>query len=42
MVAAPGAELMARGVPPSGLDFPADSAMPVTAAVTVGPRQPHP
>jgi N6-L-threonylcarbamoyladenine synthase len=30
MVAALGAELMARGVTPSSLDFPADSAMPVT------------
>jgi N6-L-threonylcarbamoyladenine synthase len=30
MVAALGAELVARGVQPSGLDFPADSAMPVT------------
>jgi N6-L-threonylcarbamoyladenine synthase len=31
MVAALGAELVARGVAPSSLDFPADSAMPVTA-----------
>jgi N6-L-threonylcarbamoyladenine synthase len=30
MVAALGAELVARGVAPSSLDFPADSAMPVT------------
>jgi N6-L-threonylcarbamoyladenine synthase len=30
MVAALGAELVARGVAPSNLDFPADSAMPVT------------
>jgi N6-L-threonylcarbamoyladenine synthase len=33
MVAALGSELLARGVPPSSLDFPADSAMPVTAVV---------
>jgi N6-L-threonylcarbamoyladenine synthase len=33
MVAALGSELVARGVPPSSLDFPADSAMPVTAVV---------
>jgi N6-L-threonylcarbamoyladenine synthase len=33
MVAALGAELLARDVPPSSLDFPADSAMPVTAIV---------
>jgi N6-L-threonylcarbamoyladenine synthase len=33
MVAALGSELVARGVPPSALDFPADSAMPVTAIV---------
>jgi N6-L-threonylcarbamoyladenine synthase len=33
MVAALGSELVARGVPPSALDFPADSAMPVTAVV---------
>jgi N6-L-threonylcarbamoyladenine synthase len=33
MVAALGAQLLARDVPPSSLDFPADSAMPVTAAV---------
>ena len=30
MVAALGAELLARGRPPSGLDLPADSALPVT------------
>jgi N6-L-threonylcarbamoyladenine synthase len=30
MVAALGAELVARGVPPSALDFPADSSLPVT------------
>jgi N6-L-threonylcarbamoyladenine synthase len=35
MVAALGAELVARQVPPSALDFPADSALPVTR-VTVG------
>jgi N6-L-threonylcarbamoyladenine synthase len=34
MVAALGAQLLARQVPPSALDFPADSAMPVTS-VTV-------
>jgi N6-L-threonylcarbamoyladenine synthase len=33
MVAALGAQLLARDVPPSSLDFPADSAMPVTAVV---------
>jgi N6-L-threonylcarbamoyladenine synthase len=33
MVAALGSQLLARGVPPSSLDFPADSAMPVTAIV---------
>jgi N6-L-threonylcarbamoyladenine synthase len=33
MVAALGSELLARDVPPSSLDFPADSAMPVTAIV---------
>jgi N6-L-threonylcarbamoyladenine synthase len=33
MVAALGSELLSRGVPPSSLDFPADSAMPVTAVV---------
>jgi N6-L-threonylcarbamoyladenine synthase len=33
MVAALGSELLAREVPPSSLDFPADSAMPVTAVV---------
>jgi tRNA N6-adenosine threonylcarbamoyltransferase len=33
MVAALGAELMARQVPPSALDFPADSALPVTRVV---------
>jgi N6-L-threonylcarbamoyladenine synthase len=33
MVAALGSELLARGVPPSSLEFPADSAMPVTAVV---------
>jgi N6-L-threonylcarbamoyladenine synthase len=35
MVAALGAELLARGAPPSELDFPADSALPVTA-ITAG------
>jgi N6-L-threonylcarbamoyladenine synthase len=33
MVAALGSQLLAREVPPSPLDFPADSAMPVTAVV---------
>jgi N6-L-threonylcarbamoyladenine synthase len=33
MVAALGAELLARGVPPSPLDIPADSALPVTDVV---------
>jgi N6-L-threonylcarbamoyladenine synthase len=33
MVAALGSELLSRGVPASSLDFPADSAMPVTAVV---------
>jgi N6-L-threonylcarbamoyladenine synthase len=33
MVAALGAELAARQVPPSALDFPADSALPVTSIV---------
>jgi N6-L-threonylcarbamoyladenine synthase len=33
MVAALGSELLSRGVPPSSLEFPADSAMPVTAIV---------
>jgi N6-L-threonylcarbamoyladenine synthase len=33
MVAALGAELVARGRPPSGLDLPADSSMPVTTVV---------
>ena len=33
MVAALGSQLLAREVPPSSLDFPADSAMPVTAIV---------
>jgi tRNA N6-adenosine threonylcarbamoyltransferase len=33
MVAALGSQLLARDVPPSSLDFPADSAMPVTAIV---------
>ena len=33
MVAALGAELVARDVPPSSLEFPADSAMPVTDIV---------
>lgn len=33
MVAALGSKLLAREVPPSSLDFPADSAMPVTAVV---------
>jgi N6-L-threonylcarbamoyladenine synthase len=35
MVAALGAELMARGAPSSPLDFPADSSMPVTSVVMV-------
>ena len=35
MVAALGAELVARDVPPSSLEFPADSAMPVTDIVAV-------
>jgi N6-L-threonylcarbamoyladenine synthase len=35
MVAALGAELLARGAPASALDFPADSALPVTA-ITAG------
>ena len=34
MVAALGSQLLARDVPPSSLDFPADSAMPVTTVVT--------
>jgi N6-L-threonylcarbamoyladenine synthase len=33
MVAALGAELLAAEVPPSGLEFPADSSMPVTSVV---------
>ena len=33
MVAALGSQLLAREVPPSSLDFPADSAMPVSAVV---------
>jgi N6-L-threonylcarbamoyladenine synthase len=33
MVAALGAELMARGAPPSALDFAADSSLPVTQVV---------
>ncbi len=33
MVAALGAELVARGVPPSPLDIPADSSLPVTEVV---------
>ena len=33
MVAALGAELLARDVPPSPLEFPADSSMPVTSVV---------
>jgi N6-L-threonylcarbamoyladenine synthase len=33
MVAALGAELLAAGVPPSSLEFPADSSMPVTTVV---------
>ena len=33
MVAALGAELLARGLPPSPLEFPASSAMPVTTVV---------
>jgi N6-L-threonylcarbamoyladenine synthase len=33
MVAALGSQLLARDAPPSSLDFPADSAMPVTAVV---------
>jgi tRNA N6-adenosine threonylcarbamoyltransferase len=34
MVAALGADLVAAGVPPSALEFPADSSMPVTLVVT--------
>jgi N6-L-threonylcarbamoyladenine synthase len=33
MVAALGAELLARGVPPSPLDVAADSSLPVTEVV---------
>jgi N6-L-threonylcarbamoyladenine synthase len=33
MVAALGAELVARGATPSSLDLPADSSMPVTDVV---------
>jgi len=33
MVAALGAELLARDVPPSSIEFPADSSMPVTSVV---------
>ncbi|HEY2443510.1 MAG TPA: tRNA (adenosine(37)-N6)-threonylcarbamoyltransferase complex transferase subunit TsaD, partial [Streptosporangiaceae bacterium] len=33
MVAALGAEMLARGVPPSSLDLPADSSLPVTEVV---------
>ena len=33
MVAALGAELLARDVPPSPLDLPADSSLPVTEVV---------
>jgi N6-L-threonylcarbamoyladenine synthase len=33
MVAALGSELLARGRRPSGLDIPADSALPVTTVV---------
>jgi N6-L-threonylcarbamoyladenine synthase len=36
MVAALGAELLARDVPPSPLGFPADSSMPVTSVVASG------
>jgi N6-L-threonylcarbamoyladenine synthase len=35
MVAALGAELLAAGVPPSTLEFPADSSMPVTTVVAL-------
>ena len=35
MVAALGAELVARDAPPSSLEFPADSAMPVTDVLMV-------
>jgi len=35
MVAALGAELLARDVPPSALDFAADSSLPLTT-ITVG------
>ena len=33
MVAALGAELVARGRPPSALDLPADSSQPITTVV---------
>ena len=33
MVAALGAEVVRRGLPPSSLDLPADSSMPVTQVV---------
>jgi N6-L-threonylcarbamoyladenine synthase len=33
MIAALGAEVVRRGVPPSSLDLPADSSMPVTQVV---------
>jgi len=33
MVAALGAEIVARGLPPSPLDLPADSSLPVTDVV---------
>jgi len=33
MVAALGTELLSRGVPPSSLDLPADSSLPVTEVV---------
>ena len=35
MVAALGAELVARGEPPSPLEFPADSSLPVTEITAV-------
>jgi N6-L-threonylcarbamoyladenine synthase len=33
MVAALGAEIVSRGLPPSPLDLPADSSLPVTEVV---------
>jgi len=33
MVAALGTELVSRGVPPSGIDLPADSSLPVADVV---------